>query len=69
MLEQGSKPAEFIELAAERFTSMYLPGDRVRFFADKTYVQHLQGPEQRGLLMNLLFSNEPTARPELMAGT
>ncbi|HVO45736.1 MAG TPA: hypothetical protein VMT29_05315 [Steroidobacteraceae bacterium] len=40
-----------------------------RFFADKTYVQHLQGPEQRGLLMNLLFSNEPTARPELMAGT
>ena len=70
LLEQGSKPAEFIELAAERFRSMYLPGDRVRFFADKTYVQHLQGlPEQRGLLKNLLFSNEPTARPELMSGT
>ena len=67
LLEQGSKPSEFIELAAERFTSMYLPGDHVEFFPNKSYVSYLKGlPERRGLLLNLLFCNDSVARPELM---
>jgi FkbM family methyltransferase len=67
LLEQASKPSEFIELAADRFTSMYLPGDRVEFFPQKSYVSYLKGlPERRGLLLNLMFSNDSVARPELM---
>ncbi len=65
--EQGGSPSEFIELIAERFTSMYLPGDEVRFFSQKTYVQYLtELPSRRGLLLNLLFSNDSVALPELM---
>lgn len=67
LLEQGSKPSEFIELAAERFTSMYLPGNQIEFFPHKSYVSYLQGlPERRGLLMNLLFSKDSVAAPELL---
>jgi hypothetical protein len=67
LLEQGSRPDELIELAAERFTSMYLPGDRVEFFPRKSYVSYLKGlPERRGLLLNLMFCNDSVARPELM---
>jgi len=67
LLEQGSRPGEFIELIAERFTSMYLPGDQVEFFPQKSYAGYLKGlSERRGLLLNLLFSNDPVALPELM---
>jgi hypothetical protein len=46
---------------------MYLPGDRVEFFAQKSYVSYLEGlPERRGLLLNLMFSNDSVARPELL---
>ncbi len=66
LLEHGSKPNDFIELAAEHFTSMYIPGDPVRFFPDKTYTRYLQElPNRRGLLLNLLFSNDTEARPQL----
>jgi len=43
LLEQASNPNEFIELAAERFDSMYLPGDRVELFTQKSYVSYLKG--------------------------
>jgi FkbM family methyltransferase len=65
--EQGSEPVDFIELLAERYSSMYLPGQEVRFFPDRTYVAYLKGlPDRRGLLLNLLFSNEKEPRAELM---
>ena len=82
LLEQGSNPGEFIELVAHHFSSMYIrsapvppgraisaPGDSLRrFFADRSYVRYLRElPQRRGLLMNLLFSNEPVARAELMS--
>lgn len=67
LLEQESKPDELVGLAAERFTSMYLRGDQVEFFPRKSYVSYLKGlPERKGLLLNLLFSNDLVARPELM---
>ncbi len=67
LLEQGSQPAEFIELVARYFTSMYLRGEQIRFFPDKSYVPYLRElPPRPGLLLNLLFSNEPVARAELL---
>jgi FkbM family methyltransferase len=67
LLEQGNKPGEFIELVAGMFTSMYLPGGPPKFFPHKTYVSYLKGlPLRRGLLLNLLFSNESIPHPPLM---
>jgi len=64
--EQGSAPEEFLDLAASHFQSMTVQGGSgQRFFPAKTYVQYLRDlPERRGLLMNLLFSNdtEPNSR-------
>lgn len=66
--EQGSTPKEFIELIASRFDSMYLPGPEVRFFSSKTYVKYLQEiPWRRGLLLNLLFSNDTQQESALLA--
>jgi FkbM family methyltransferase len=68
LIEQGSDPGEFIDLAAQHFTSMYVPGDPVRFFPDKTFVRFLRElPRSRGLLMNLLFTNDPEPRAVLMS--
>jgi FkbM family methyltransferase len=67
LVEQGSRPEDFLELAAQRFRSMYIPGDPVRFFPDKSYVSHLRElPKRPGFLVNLMFSNDAVARPELM---
>jgi FkbM family methyltransferase len=67
LLEQGSNPHEFIDTAATHFSSLYVPGDKVQFFSREAYISYLRGlPQQRGLLLNLLFSNDPAARPELM---
>jgi FkbM family methyltransferase len=66
LMEQGSTPADFIELAAERFASMYIPGNPGRFFPDRSYVNYLKEmPMRRGLLLNLLFSKDSNARREL----
>jgi FkbM family methyltransferase len=67
LVDQGSRPEEFIEVAADLFRSMYLPGDPVRFFADRSFVKYLRElPPQRSLLLNLLFTNDASARPELL---
>ncbi|HEY6484111.1 MAG TPA: FkbM family methyltransferase [Steroidobacteraceae bacterium] len=68
LAEQGSTSQEFIELIASRFSSMYLPGSAVRFFPSKTYTRYLSElPRRRGLLLNLLFSNELTPERRLLA--
>jgi FkbM family methyltransferase len=60
LVEQGSTPAEFVELVATKFSSMHLAGDIPRFFPARTYMQYLSTlPPRRGLLLNLLFSNDP----------
>lgn len=62
LLEQGSSPREFLDLAAAHFESMYLPGKPATFFPSRTYVHYLRElPSRRGLLLNLLFSQD--ARP------
>jgi len=63
--EQGSNPTEFIHTAADHFSSMYLQtANTLQFFPAKTFVQYLANlPTRRGLLLNLLFSNDTT--PEL----
>jgi FkbM family methyltransferase len=68
LVEQGSTSKEFIELVASRFDSMYLRDGEVKFFPSKTYVRYLSElPERRGLLLNLLFSNESTPEEKLFA--
>jgi len=70
LTEQGTRAEEFIDAAAELFSSMYLPGDPVRFFPDKSFVAYLRGlPPRRALLLNLLFSNDASPRPELLRKT
>jgi FkbM family methyltransferase len=65
--EQGSTPEEFLELAASHFQSMYVQSSG-QFFPAKTYTQYLRDlPERRGLLMNLLFSNDPRPNARLSA--
>lgn len=67
LIEQGARAEEFIDAAAERFSSMYLPGDPVRFFPNKSFVAYLRElPPRRALLLNLLFANDASPRPELM---
>jgi FkbM family methyltransferase len=66
LAEQGSSTAQFLELAASHFDSMYLQGNPPRFFPSRTYVKYLQElPDRRGLLLNLLFSNDSEPQPEL----
>ncbi len=67
LVEQGSRAEEFIDAAAELFSSMYLPGDPVRFFPDRSFVAYLRElPPRRALLLNLLFANDASPRPELL---
>jgi FkbM family methyltransferase len=64
--EQGSEPQEFLDLVADRFSSMYLASDQMKFFPDRSYISFLRTlPSQRGLLLNLLFSDDTSAREEL----
>jgi FkbM family methyltransferase len=70
LAEQGSSTQEFLELAASHFDSMYLQGSDVKFFASRTYVQYLKEvPPRRGLLLNLLFSNDARPQPQLLASS
>lgn len=67
LMEQGSSAAEFIDVVASRFDSMYLQGNPTKFFPSKTYVNYLRElPMRRGLLLNLLFSNEASAELKLL---
>jgi FkbM family methyltransferase len=71
LMEQGSTPKEFVDLVASRFDSLYLQSGEeagVKFFSSKTYVQYLHDlPLRRGLLLNLLFSNDTKPEPRLMS--
>ena len=68
LIEQGSTTGEFIELVASRFESMYLQGEKAEFFPSRTYVKYLtELPLRRGLLLNLLFSNETQPTPQLVS--
>ena len=70
LVEQGTSAEEFIDTAAGLFSSMYLPGDPVRFFPNKSFVAYLRElPPRRALLLNLLFANDESARPELLGKT
>jgi FkbM family methyltransferase len=68
LVDQGSTTGEFIELVASRFESMYLQGEKVEFFPSRTYVKYLtELPLRRGLLLNLLFSNDTQPTPQLVS--
>jgi FkbM family methyltransferase len=68
LAEQGSSTEEFLELAAGKFDSMYLQGREAKFFPSRTYMQYLKEvPPRRGLLLNLLFSNDALPNPQLLA--
>jgi FkbM family methyltransferase len=67
LVEQGSSSQEFIEMVASQFECMYLPGNPPRFFPSRTYVRHLSGLlTRRGLLLNLLFTNETSPEGALL---
>jgi FkbM family methyltransferase len=66
LAEQGSTTEQFLELAASNFDSMYLQQRPLKFFPAKTYVKYLRElPPRRGMLLNLLFSNDGQPLPEL----
>jgi hypothetical protein len=67
LVEQDSNAGEFIDLVASRFESMYLHGEDVKFFPSRTYVKYLtELPTRRGMLLNLLFSNDTQPDPRLL---
>jgi FkbM family methyltransferase len=70
LAEQGSSTEEFLELAASKFDSMYLQGSAAKFFPSRTYIEYLKEvPPRRGLLLNLLFSNDAKPPPQLLASS
>jgi hypothetical protein len=70
LAEQGSTTQEFLELAASHYDFMYLQGRDVKFFPSRTYVRYLKEfPPRRGLLLNLLFSNDVGPQPQLLTIT
>ena len=63
LIEQGSNTEAFIDVVTSHFDSMYVPGNPVRFFNSKGYVNYLRElSTHRGLVVNLLFCNDP--RPD-----
>jgi hypothetical protein len=68
LAEQGSSAQEFVDLVADQFESMYLPGSPTRFFPARSYVRYLRElPHRGGLLFNLLFTNDSHPRELLLA--
>lgn len=68
LAEQGSSAQEFIELVADHFGSMYLPGPPATFFPTRSYVRYLNAlPHRCGLLLNLLFTNDSHPQELLLA--
>jgi FkbM family methyltransferase len=65
--EQGSSAAEFAEIAEKYFKSAYIFGCPILFFGPGKFAQHLRALEHsRGLLLNVLFTQDSEPNPQRM---
>ena len=66
--EQGSSAIEFIAMVEKYFKSAYVFGAPVVFLGPDKFAEHLKGLQHhRGLLLNVLFTQDLAANPERMS--
>jgi FkbM family methyltransferase len=67
--EQGSGAAEFVETVEKYFKSAYVFGAPILFLGPGKFAEHLKGLQHcRGLLLNVLFTQDTEANPRRMSG-
>jgi FkbM family methyltransferase len=67
--EQGSSAVEFAEIAARHFKSAYVFGAPILFFGPEEFSGYLKGlQDHRGLLLNILFTQDVESNPQRMNG-
>jgi FkbM family methyltransferase len=65
--EQGSGVAEFVETVEMYFKSAYVFGAPILFLGPGKFAEHLKGLQhRRGLLLNVLFTQDIEANPQRM---
>ena len=68
--EQGSVVAQFVEAVQKYFKSAYVFGAPILFLGPGTFAGHLKGLQNcRGLLLNVLFTQDIEANPQRMSST
>jgi FkbM family methyltransferase len=68
--EQGSNAAEFVETVEKYFKSAYVFGAPIQFLGPGEFAGHFKGlQDRRGLLLNVLFTQDVEANPRLMIST
>jgi FkbM family methyltransferase len=68
--EQGSNAAEFVETAEKHFKSAYVFGAPILFLGPGEIAGHFKAlQDRRGLLLNVLFTQDTKADPQLMIAT
>jgi FkbM family methyltransferase len=68
--EQGFSAAEFVETVEKYFKSAYVFGAPILFLGPGEFVRHLTAlQDRRSLLLNVLFTQDLEANPQLMTGT
>jgi len=66
--EQGSSAVEFVDTVEKYFKSAYVFGAPVLFLGPGTFAAHLKGLQHhRGLLLNVLFTQDLAANPQRMS--
>lgn len=67
--EQGSGAAEFVETVEKYFKSAYVFGAPILFLGPGKFAEHLKGLQHcRGLLLNVLFTQDTEANPQRTVG-
>ena len=68
--EQGSTAAEFVETVEKHFKSAYVFGEPILFLGPGQFAGYLKSlQDRRGLLLNVLFTQDVEADPQRMIGT
>jgi FkbM family methyltransferase len=68
--EQGFSAGEFVEIVEKYFKSAYVFGAPILFLGPGEFARHLKGlQDRRSLLLNVLFTQDMQANPQLMTST
>jgi FkbM family methyltransferase len=66
--EQGSSAIEFLATVEKYFKSAYVFGSPIVFLGPEKFAEHLKGLQHhRGLLLNVLFTQDLTPNPQRMS--
>lgn len=66
--EQGCSAIEFVETVEKYFKSAYVFGARIEFLGPEKFAAHFKALQhQRGLLLNVLFTQDLAANPQRMS--